>query len=106
MLKKSHRLHKSEVERLYKKGKVTPQDFILARTLTNRAGHARFAVVVPKKVLPKATDRNRLKRLIYTWLAQQTALQGRNCDYALTIKQAVDEEPTKKTLEKLFERLP
>lgn len=69
MLAKRFRLRKKEMDRLYKKGSVLQEGFVLARFLTNRANHNRFAVVVPKAVIAKAIGRNRLRRKIYEILA-------------------------------------
>lgn len=92
MLAKSYRLRKFEVERLYKKGRTFRQDFVLVRFAPNRAGHARFAVVIPKKVLARATDRNRLKRQIFQVLASEKALwQDKNLDISLALRQPTQE---------------
>ncbi len=94
MLKKSYRLTKQEIERLYKKGRAFPQDFVLVRFAANRANHCRFAVVIPKKVMAKATDRNRARREVYDFLAKQAALwQNKNLDISFSFRQFNDKMP-------------
>lgn len=106
MLKKSYRLAKSDVERTYKKGRAFTQDFILVRFLPNRANHCRFAVVIPKKVLAKAVDRNCAKRMVYNYLSKNTALwQNKNLDISFSFRRFVAEElPT--ILNTIFGKLP
>lgn len=106
MLAKPFRLTKRDMDRLYKKGANLRQDFIFARVLANRTDHCRFAVVISKKVLAQATDRNRLRRLIYQDLARLKAKwQNQHLDLALNIKTAPAEKEIGWTLERLFEKI-
>lgn len=80
------------MDRLYKKGSVRREGFVLARFLPNRAQHNRFAVVVPKAVMAKAVGRNHLRRKIYDFLADYKTIS--NYDIGIFIK-SPDEEKIK-----------
>lgn len=47
------------------KGRVYHSSLFLLRVVTKDEGKARFAAVAPVKIAKKATERNRIKRLIY-----------------------------------------
>lgn len=94
------------MERLYKKGANLRQDFIFARISENRTDHCRFAVVVSKKVLSRATDRNRLRRLVYFWLARQKILwQTLHLDITLNFRSSPTDQAIDWTLTRLFEKI-
>jgi len=93
MLSRNLRLRKNDVERIYKKGRSVSLDLFLVRYLPNRTSHARFCVVISKKVLPLAVDRNHTKRQIYTLIQQSEALWKNKClDIALVLKRYKKEE--------------
>ena len=105
MLARSFRLQKKDIDRIYKKGKVLRQDSFLVRILLNPTGHCRFSVVISKKVLPKAHDRNRAKRLVYEFLQKnQNLYQNLHLDIALFPKN-FHEENTLLTLNKILSEL-
>ncbi len=103
MLPKSYRLKKKEVERVYKKGKVVPAGLILGRFINNRAGHARFAIVIPKKISKKAADRNRLKRIIYENLSKNGSVwKDMQFDIVFSLKSQISEEKIGEIIEKIL----
>lgn len=105
MLKKSYRLTKNEIERLFKKGRSFPQDFVLVRFMPNRTDHCRFAVIISKKVMAKATDRNQARRLVYATLEQKKVLwQNKNFDIAFSFRQFNDK--MSEVLTTALEKLP
>jgi len=104
MLKKSYRLRKQDVERVYKKGKSLNQDFVLMRFLPNRAAHARFAVIIPKKVLAHATDRNRARRLIFNFLEANAPVLNKGFDITLSFRKAPGAD-TNLALTQLLEKI-
>lgn len=89
MLKRSYRLRKTEVSRVHKKGRRFNGPNFRLIYCPNRAGHFRAAIVISKKVLPRATDRNRMKRKISESLAKQ---ELGNYDIILTVKTAINEK--------------
>lgn len=67
MLKKENRLHKREVELVFKKGSNIKEGFLILKYLENKEKDPlvpRFAIIVPTKVSKKPTKRNRIKRQI------------------------------------------
>ena len=68
MLPKTRRLTRRDLKQVMRLGRQikTPQVYI--KYFRNKLNFSRFAVVISNKVLPRAHDRNRLKRLIYTSL--------------------------------------
>ena len=87
MLKRSFRLGKNEMDRIYKKGRSFARDFFVVRFTPNRAGHCRFAVVISKKVLAKAVDRNSTKRQVYLAIGDHQDLwQDQSFDIAFVFK--------------------
>ncbi len=65
MLKKSRRIAKSkDFQELFAQGQSTRFNGLIIRAVLKKEGPARFAVVVSKKVSLKATQRNRIKRLL------------------------------------------
>jgi ribonuclease P protein component len=63
-LAKKYRLGKSELERVFKKGKTVKSSFFFIKMLDNEVGYPRLAVIVPAKIFKKAILRNRIKRII------------------------------------------
>jgi len=65
MLPKANRLAKrTDIERVFKRGKTFFVGNLSIRTAANNLAVSRFTVVVSTKISKKATRRNRLKRLI------------------------------------------
>lgn len=95
MLSRNYRLRKKEVERLFKKGQFKKGANFTIKYLKNRAGHFRVAIVIPKKVIAKATDRNRLKRKIAETLNEQ---QLGAIDICLTLKNQIGEDNLAKAI--------
>lgn len=92
MLAKSFRLSKKDISRLFQKGKRFRESFFLVRFYPNRASHDRFAVIVPKKIAFKSTQRSRLKRMIMLAL-QKLPKNNLNClDIAVTLQQLPNNE--------------
>ena len=61
---KSRRLIKPEVELLLRDGARLNQDALGLRLLQNDRAFGRIAIAVPKRILKRAVDRNRIKRAI------------------------------------------
>ena len=100
MISKKFRLKKTDIERIYKKGTRKIQHPFLVRTFSNRTNHNRYAVVIPKAIVAKAVDRNRLRRIIYQFILKAN-LQG-NTDYIISLKHKADEAGIDKTLKIIF----
>ncbi len=65
MLPKENRLKKEkDIERVIQKGRGLKEDFLILKAVKNNLNKTRFGFVVSKKVSPKATTRNKIKRRI------------------------------------------
>ncbi len=69
MLPKSHRLKKKkEIERVFQKGRVYRENFILFKFIENDLKKSRFCFIVSQKVSKKAVVRNKIRR----WMSEAT----------------------------------
>ncbi len=63
MLASKNQLKKEEdIKKVFKKGKVFKEDFLILRLANNSLKNSRFGFIVSKKVSKKASLRNKLKR--------------------------------------------
>jgi ribonuclease P protein component len=54
----------------------------------NALGVPRLGLIVPKRVLPRAVDRNRVKRMVREWFRNNQARLG-NCDILVRVTKKV-----------------
>lgn len=102
MIARIFRLQKKDIEKIFKKGQVVRFNDFLVRYAPNRTKHARFAIVIPKKTLAKAHDRNRARRLIYEFILNNQVLwNNKNLDLALFMRK-VDIPAVKEGLAKFL----
>jgi ribonuclease P protein component len=106
MLARSFRLQKKDIERIYKKGQSLRQENFLIRYLVNRSGHCRFSVVISKKVLALATDRNAAKRQIYQIISRSEALYKTKAQDVAIIVKRYEGKNLEESLKQVFENLP
>lgn len=63
MLPKVNRLKKNkDFERVFKKGRLLKEDFLILKTIPNDLKNSRFGFIVSQKVSKKAVLRNKIKR--------------------------------------------
>jgi len=63
MLPKVNRLtRKKDIEKVFKKGQIFKEDFLILKTIENDLGKVRFSFSVSLKVLKKAALRNKIRR--------------------------------------------
>ena len=89
MLAKKNRLSRLEIQKVIKKGKRFNFGFLSFKILANQFDFARFAVVVPKSLVKKATERNRLRRIMFEELKQYLKI---NLDVMVRIYQLPENE--------------
>lgn len=65
MISRKNRLKRSEVKHVLKKGQKLFSPVFSIKFVENREKTNKFAVIISKKVTPKAIQRNRLRRQIY-----------------------------------------
>ncbi|MFC1653692.1 ribonuclease P protein component [Patescibacteria group bacterium] len=68
MISKAYRLNRSDVEIVKTSSKKERSPLFTLLYSPNKKNHCRFSVIVSKKIAKNATDRNRLKRKIYSIL--------------------------------------
>lgn len=70
---RQHRLVKHEVEALLGHGARLSRPPLALKLNENKAGQGRIAIAVPKRVLKRAVDRNKVKRMIREQFRQHGA---------------------------------
>lgn len=86
MLNRKYRFHsRGGVRYVYQKGKTIRRPEMSLTVLNNDRGFTRFAVVVSKKVLKTAVDRNRVRRRIYEALRTNFEDIPQKRDYIVTV---------------------
>lgn len=87
-----------------KKGKIVKSSYFLLKIFTSEAGASRFGVTISNKTAPKATERNKFKRMVYNF-AREYYKEIPIADYWLTILSAavsLTKEDFKKELSRLL----
>lgn len=88
MLKKSERLSKTETSWLLRKGDKLNNDLFSIKFRLNKKMFCRYSIVVSKKILNLATERNQLRRQFYEILRDRPPVQT-GYDYMIFIKPTV-----------------
>ncbi|MBM2820675.1 MAG: Ribonuclease protein component [Candidatus Berkelbacteria bacterium] len=102
MLAKKYRLSRKDIGIIHKRGKKFNAGAIGIKYFTNNLSFARFAINIPKSVYKKATDRNRLRRIIYDEVGKK---QITPYDIIISIYHQVDEKNIKAQIQESFDRL-
>lgn len=88
MLKQSGRLSRNQAGWLLKKGDKFSNEFFSIKFRLNKKPFCRYSVVVSKKLLKLATDRNLLRRQLYEILRQRPA-SPESFDFSILVRPAV-----------------
>lgn len=108
MLHKENRLHKREVEIVFKKGKSIKEGFLILKFIENQKKEhkrPRFSVIVPVKVSKKVSKRNRIKRQIRESLRRKINLVKRKEVDGLIIAQPQISGKTYKEIDENLEKI-
>jgi len=100
-LAKKFRLSGKEISLIHKKGRRFNIEGVSVKYLANSLGYPRFAVNVPTSVSKKATERNRLRRLVYRELGQQKG----NIDCLIRIHRLEEEKNLQSKIRKICVKL-
>ena len=101
MLSKQNRLDKHQYNQVFKEGKTLHSPFFMMKYIENPE-NKRFSVVVPKKVLKKAYQRNTLRRFIYN--AIRFELENISAgDYIFVLKKINNEYTKEDVVKSIFE---
>lgn len=98
---KEYRLsHKADIQSVFAQSKKVTHRYLLALYKPNSLQHARLGMIITKARLPKAVDRNRLKRVIREGFRHQMAklpavdiivmLRGKPDDDAKSLRIEID----------------
>jgi ribonuclease P protein component len=64
LAKKNRIKTKKDFDKVFKKGKTVKGSFLFLKVMENELSYSRFGIITPSKLLPRAHQRNHLKRLI------------------------------------------
>ncbi len=77
--RKAQRLDRRTITALLKSGRPKREGDLSLLSQANRMKFARFGVIVPKRLVARAVDRNRARRLLREWFRQnQDRFTGRD----------------------------
>ena len=77
-------LKPEEFERVFKENERARTDSLLVMARPNAIGHARLGMIIAKRLLPRAVDRNRIKRCVReTFRTQRQMLPA--CDFVVRL---------------------
>jgi len=79
MLAKKYRLSRKQIGFIHKRGRRLGLEKISVKFSPNRLDFSRFAVNVPTSVYKNATDRNRLRRIVYDEIGKMKMLSPYDC---------------------------
>ncbi len=79
MLAKKFRLSRKQIGLIHKRGRRLNAEGIGLKCLPNHLGYSRFAVNVPISVSKKATERNRIRRIIYDEIGKASSKGSVDC---------------------------
>ena len=84
MLPKANRLtKKKDFDTVFAGGKSAKGTFLIAKSLENSGNKSRFGFVVSKKVSPKATVRNKIRRQLRRAVAMHLAAMAKPHDVVI-----------------------
>lgn len=88
MFPKNQRItNKKDFDLVFKRGKVFHSPFLSIRILKTNSDKKRFSVLVSKKVSSKATERNKIKRLLREAIKKNSELFPTGSDSVLYAQQ-------------------
>ncbi|MBI2041398.1 MAG: ribonuclease P protein component [Candidatus Nealsonbacteria bacterium] len=108
MLSKENRLKNTkEIELVFKKGKGFKAGFLFLKLVRNDLKTSRFAFVVSKKAVPKATDRNRIKRRLRDIVRRNAARIKAGFDLVIIVQKGIERvkfQKIKEDAEEIFKK--
>jgi ribonuclease P protein component len=100
-LRRNQRLRSAAVAAALKSGGSTRAQRFVLHSIVNPLGYPRLALVVPKRLVKNAVDRNRIRRLAREAFRQRQAKLGCR-DFVLRLTRAPDGRVTFREVDALF----
>ena len=102
MLATKYRITDSEFSRFAKRARYLRNDIFLVRYSTNHKDYSQFAVVVSTKVSKLATIRNRLRRVVRSWIEEALPSMPKGYYIAIYINKIFTDTQKKDKKDNLF----
>jgi ribonuclease P protein component len=103
MLAKKYRLNRKQINLIYKKGSGKREGVMGIKFLSNNESFSRYSVIIPKAVVKKVTERNRLRRIIFDELSRLKPAQ--NADTIVRVFRIADETTLRKNTRDLIKNI-
>jgi len=100
MLNKKYRLTRKQINILYRKGKSNNFGGISLKSYPNSLEYPRFSLVIPKSLVKKVTERNRLRRIIFDELGKTKG--AAHNDYLIRLFKVEDELHLRARIKNIF----
>ena len=111
MLKKNNRIsNRRLLQKLIRKGRLYKNTYFIFKFLPSNLQTSQFAVSVSKKVSPKATDRNKIRRQVYESIYSNLELLTSNIIAIVIVKPIILEKKSEykeieKTIKNIFKKI-
>lgn len=103
MLSKKYRLTRKQINLIYKRGRGQRLGEIGVKFIENNQEHSRYSVIIPKAVVKKVTQRNRLRRVIFDEL--QKIAPKKNRDVIIRVFKVSDEPVIRENIKSILRRI-
>ena len=102
MLAKQYRLTRKQIGLIHKKGRRFSMGKIGIKYTPNQQEHARYAINISTSVYKNATDRNRLRRIVYEEVGK---LNLKPYDFMIGIFSPLEEKDARAQIQKIFKQI-
>ena len=83
---------KKDFDEVFKKGNAVRGNFLFIRYAKNTKPGSRFGLVVPAKAFKRATERNRIKRIVSETIRTLLKDIDNRCSFIITVRKGTEEE--------------
>lgn len=100
--RKNRLVGKKNFDKVFKEGKTVRGSFLFIKKILNNQSASRFGLIISSKIFKKATERNRVKRIIYELIRLRIDKIKSGYDLVIIFKIKTDERSLKEDLERLL----